>query len=86
MERKFYNTLLEWKNNDIETPLMVVGARQIGKTYIINEFCKKEFKDYIYINLMEKQSIVNIFEEKIDFETKVKKLELELNKKIDGDK
>lgn len=85
MERKFYNTLLEWKNNDIETPLMVVGARQIGKTYIINEFCKKEFKDYIYINLMEKQSIVNIFEEKIDFETKVKKLELELNKKIDGE-
>ena len=34
---------------------------------------------------MEKQSIVNIFEEKIDFETKVKKLELELNKKIDGE-
>ena len=32
----------------------------------------KEFKDYIYINLMEKQSIVNIFEEKSDFETKVK--------------
>ncbi len=85
MERKFYNTLLDWKKNSIKTPLMIVGARQIGKTYIINEFCKKEFKDYIYINLMEKQSIVNIFEEKSDFETKVKKLELELNRKIDGE-
>lgn len=85
MKRKFYNVLLDWKNNNIETPLMVVGARQIGKTYIIDEFCKNEFKEYIYINLMERQSIVNIFEEKSDFETKVKKLELELNKKIDGE-
>ena len=85
MKRKFYNVLLDWKNNNIETPLMVVGARQIGKTYIIDEFCKNEFKEYIYINLMERQSVVNIFEEKSDFETKVKKLELELNKKIDGE-
>lgn len=85
MKRKFYNVLLDWKNNNIEIPLMVVGARQIGKTYIIDEFCKNEFKEYIYINLMERQSIVNIFEEKSDFETKVKKLELELNKKIDGE-
>ncbi len=82
MKRKFYNVLMEWKNNNIDIPLMVVGARQIGKTYIINEFCKNEFDDYIYINLMEKTSIVKIFEEDSDFETKVKKLELELNKKI----
>lgn len=61
---------------------MVVGARQIGKTYIINEFCKSEFKDYIYINLMEKQSIVKIFEEDSDFDLKLRKLELELNRKI----
>ena len=85
MKRKFYNVLLDWKNNNIKTPLMVVGARQIGKTYIIDEFCKNEFKEYIYINLMERQSVVNIFEEKSDFETKVKKLELELNKKIEGE-
>lgn len=86
MKRKFYNTLIDWKNNSVGTPLMVVGARQIGKTYIINEFCQNEFDDYIYINLMEKPSIVNIFEDKSDFETKVKKIELELNKRIDPEK
>lgn len=86
MKRKFYNILIDWKNKNINTPLMVVGARQIGKTYIIDEFCKNEFEDYIYINLMEKKSIVKIFEEDSDFETKVKKLELELNKKIIPDK
>lgn len=65
MKRKFYNTLMEWKNNNIKLPLMVVGARQIGKTYIIDKFCKNEFEDYIYINYMESPNIVNIFEEKI---------------------
>ncbi len=82
MKRKFYSVLMDWKNRNINTPLMVVGARQIGKTYIIDEFCKNEFEDYIYINLMEKPGIVKIFEEDSDFEIKVKKLELELNKKI----
>lgn len=82
MKRKFYNTLLEWKNNAVMTPLMVVGARQIGKTYIIEKFCKNEFEDYVYINLMEKKKIKSIFDEEIDFEEKIRKIELELNRKI----
>lgn len=82
MKRKFYDTLLNWKNNHIKTPLMVIGVRQIGKTYLIDEFCKNEFKDYIYVNLMKAPNIVRIFEENINFEDKVKKIELELNKNI----
>ena len=82
MKRKFYNTLIKWKENNMKKPLMVVGARQIGKTYIIEKFCKNEFKDYIYVNLLKDKSIKNIFEEEIDFELKVKKFELEINKKI----
>lgn len=82
MKRKFYNILIKWKENNMEKPLMVVGARQIGKTYIIEEFCKNEFQDYIYVNLLKDKSIKNIFEEEIDFELKVKKFELEINKKI----
>ena len=58
MKRKFYNVLMKWKNKNINTPLMVIGTRQIGKTYIINEFCKNEFDDYIYINLMKKIQIL----------------------------
>ena len=63
MKRKIYNELLNWKNTNIQKPLMVIGARQIGKTYIINEFCKNEFKDYVYINLLEQTEIIKIFEE-----------------------
>ena len=61
MQRKFWNELLIWKEQNLKTPLMVIGARQIGKTYIINKFCKENFKDYIYINLMDNERIIEIF-------------------------
>lgn len=47
MERDLYNNLLEWKNTHIKMPYMLVGARQTGKTYILKEFCKKEFENNI---------------------------------------
>lgn len=82
MKRKFWLQLEEWKNNNILMPLMVVGARQIGKTYIINKFCHENFTDYIYINLKDNQDLINIFEEKINTIDKVKKMELLLNRTI----
>ncbi len=85
MKRKIYDELLNWKKNNIDIPLMVVGARQIGKTYIINEFCKKEFNKYIYINLFEDKNIINIYNEEISSTEKFQKLELYLGKKIDLD-
>ena len=46
MYRKIYEKLLEWKNSDDKKPLMLLGARQVGKTYIIEEFCKNEFSKF----------------------------------------
>lgn len=83
MERKIYQELLSWKNSDMQKPLMIIGARQIGKTYIINEFCKKEFKKYIYINLFEHIEIVKIFKENINTEEKYKKMKVYLGTDID---
>lgn len=44
-------------------PLMIIGSRQIGKTYIIEEFCKNEFSNYIEINLQKNPNVVKIFEQ-----------------------
>ena len=85
MRRKFYEKLEKWKKSDITTPLMVIGARQTGKTYIINEFIKNNFEDYIYLNLMEDTEVVNIFKMEINTKDKVKRLELYLNRKIRED-
>lgn len=83
MKRKIYDELLEWKENGMQKPLMVIGARQIGKTYIIKEFCKEEFKNYIYINLFEQTEIIKIFNEEISTEEKFKRMKIYLDKDID---
>ena len=83
MKRKIYNELKKRKKEDINTPLMVVGARQIGKTYTIDEFCKNEFTNYIYINLLNNKEIIEIFKENINTEEKIKKMELSLGHTID---
>ncbi len=85
MKRIFEEKLIEWKEKNIEIPLMVVGARQIGKTYLIDKFCTENFKDYIYINLIDNSKIVELFEMQIDTEEKVSKLQLILNKNITED-
>ena len=83
MYRKIYQELLNWKNSSIEKPLMIIGARQIGKTYIIDEFCKKEFKEYIYINLLEQTEIIKIFKEEINTAEKFNRMKIYLDKDID---
>lgn len=83
MERKIYNHLLEWKEKHIKTPYMLVGARQTGKTYILNEFCKKEFKNYIYINLDSMKDIREIFEETIIPREIIRGIEAQKKQNID---
>ena len=53
LERKITNTLLEWKQEEKKPCLLVRGARQVGKTYTIKEFCQREFEQYVYINREE---------------------------------
>ena len=51
MKRKITDTLIEWKTHDSrECALLIDGARRVGKSYIVEEFAKKEFPDYLMIN------------------------------------
>jgi hypothetical protein len=50
LRRKIYDQLLEWKNSPIRSPLLLVGARQVGKTTILREFALKNSSRYIEIN------------------------------------
>ncbi len=76
MIRKFDEKLKQWKDNNIDTPLMVIGARQIGKTYTINEFCINNFKEYIYINLELEEEIKKIFDTTINPDEVIKRIEI----------
>ena len=50
MERKIKQSLIDWKNKKNHLPLLMYGARQIGKTYIVKEFGEQEYKNLFYVN------------------------------------
>lgn len=86
MKRLFEKKLLNWKETGMKKPLMVVGARQIGKTYTIENFIKENFEEYLSFNLEKDANIKDIFDNSIDDEKIISNLELYLGKKIDLDK
>ncbi len=66
MERNLFGKLECWKNKKKRKPLIIQGARQVGKTWIMKEFGKRYFKDTIYINFDNNEIMKNVFE--IDFD------------------
>lgn len=79
MKRKIYEKMLKWKERGMTKPLMIIGARQVGKTYIINEFCEKEFENFISINLLEHPEIIEIYKQSISADEKYLRLCANLN-------
>ena len=86
MERLFEKKLIEWKNSGMNKPLMIVGARQIGKTYILEKFAKENFEQYLYFNLEKNAEVKDIFSKTIDDVKIIEQLELYIGKKIDIEK
>ena len=78
MKRKIYNELLKWKKDGTK-PLMVLGARQVGKTYVIDKFCQNEFKNYIHLNLLENTEIIDLYNSNLNSEEKFRRLKILVN-------
>lgn len=85
MKRKIYDELVAWKNNSNFKPLIVLGARQCGKTYIIDEFCQKEYKNYKKINLLYDIDIVKLYASNDSSEKKYNDLKILLDFDFDQD-
>jgi predicted AAA+ superfamily ATPase len=83
MQRKMTNMLAQWRNNPTKKPLLVTGARQVGKTYTIDEFCRQQYDEYHYFNLFDRADIVALFREDINTEAKVRRLQLVVGHSID---
>ena len=84
MKRKMYEELLKWKKSKRRKPLLLTGARQVGKTYLLKEFGDKEFEDIVYLNLdKDRERYAVVFEESIDPKEIISKLEQIFGKKID---
>jgi predicted AAA+ superfamily ATPase len=82
MKRDIYLKLLSWKRSKQRKPLILKGARQVGKTYILQEFGRKEYDNVAYFNFEENPGLDDFFRQKLDPASVVANLELYIDRKI----
>ena len=76
LKRKIDNYLVEWKNNPNHKPLIIKGARQIGKTESVLHFANKNYKNVIYINFALEKKYLSITDNGYDVNTVIKNITL----------
>lgn len=83
LRRKITDKFLEWKNKKRDRmPLLVYGARQVGKTYIISKFGEENYKNVAYVNLELNQSVSSYFSENIEPERIIRYIEISIGERI----
>lgn len=84
MRRFALQTLINWKNKQNRKPLIINGARQVGKTWLMEEFGKNHYKEVLNINFERNARIRTLFETDLDPNRLLLGLELEYGHKIDA--
>lgn len=82
MKRALYNDLKAWKTSRRRKPLLLQGARQVGKTWLVNQFGNNEYKSLIYLNFEEDPELKTLFSKQLSPEIIIENLSIYLGKKI----
>ena len=83
MNRLAIQELITWKNAKIRKPLIIQGARQVGKTWLMKEFVKQEFRNVAYLNFESSNRLKEIFLSDFNIERIIAVIEIEVKQKID---
>jgi len=86
VKRNIEQQLIYWKNKKRRKPLIIHGARQVGKTYIIKAFGEKYFDNILYLNFEIDRKVVKDFEENISPSFLLHRLEIYFKQKIDPER
>ena len=79
LRRKIYDKLLAWKNNKgKKDAILLRGVRQCGKTYIVREFGKREYKNFIEINFIERPDMQAVFSGNLYVDNMVQQIKLSM--------
>lgn len=79
LRRKIYDKLLAWKNSaGKKDAVLLRGVRQCGKTYIVREFGKREYKNFIEINFIERPDMQSVFSGNLDVDSMVQQIKLSM--------
>lgn len=82
MYRIIFNELSLWKKSKKRKPLILQGARQVGKTWVMKEFGKREFKKTVYLNFESSTRIKNMFVADFEIDRIMQIIEIESGEKI----
>lgn len=85
MKREALKQLYKWKENPDRKPLIIRGARQVGKTWLMKEFASEAYPQYAYINFEDNEIAKNIFQKDFDIERILLALQLVTNITISTD-
>lgn len=83
MYREAIQQLEAWKRNPDRKPMIIRGARQVGKTWLMKEFGRTHYDACAYISMDENERMENVFREAFDIERIISALEIEVGFKID---
>jgi predicted AAA+ superfamily ATPase len=82
MKRTLYAELLKWKDSPNRKPLILHGARQVGKTYLVSEFAENEYSDFIYLNFEENPELIELFSGSLNVDNIIQNISLYFGRKI----
>lgn len=82
MNRRIFSELTQWKNSDSRKPLILRGARQVGKTYALKAFGARHYPSVHYFNFEKQKPLAHVFESNLDAKHIVFELEILISKKI----
>jgi uncharacterized protein len=83
MNRLAFQELITWKNSKIRKPLIIQGARQVGKTWLMKAFGNREFQNVAYLNFESSNRLKEIFSPDFNIERIIAVIEIEVKQKID---
>lgn len=86
MRRFIMDKLIEWKKSDFRKPLILKGARQVGKTYILKEFGKNNYENVAYFNFDHDEGLAELFKNTKDPKRIIEQLILVAGSKIEPGK
>ena len=86
MRRFIMDKLIEWKKSDFRKPLILKGARQVGKTYILKEFGKNNYENVAYFNFDHDEGLAELFKNTKDPKRIIEQLILAVGSKIEPGK
>lgn len=85
MRRYLMDRLIAWKHEVRKKPLILQGARQVGKTWLMKEFGRNEYEQVIYVNLENNSRMFDLFSRTMEIPSLIRGLEIEFSGAIDPD-